>query len=246
MPRYRELLAQVKGEIDEVDARDAAGGARLRASRRCCRRPRAGRVRAGRRSRAPCTSRAAFLESRIESVRPRTAATPVDPLVPVRRALGVRGQVAARPRLRARPLAQGRLLALEAERLRLGGAAGARRRPPAPLQPPPADPRGRRGRPAEAAVVEGADDRRRRPRLARRPCTWPRPAWAPSASSTRTSSTTRTCSGRCCTPRIASACRRPSRPKQTLTALNPDVEIVELQRAADVGERRPHPRPATT
>ena len=64
------------------------------------------------------------------------------------------------------------------------------------LQPPPADPRGRRGGAAEAARLARAADRRRRPRLARRRSTSPRPASARSASSTTTSSTRRTCSAR--------------------------------------------------
>ena len=66
----------------------------------------------------------------------------------------------------------------------------------AALQPPPADPRGRDGRPGEAARVEGAAHRRGRARLARRRSTSPRRASARSASSTSTSSTCRTSSAR--------------------------------------------------
>ena len=64
------------------------------------------------------------------------------------------------------------------------------------LQPPPADPRDRRGGPAEAARLAHAADRRRRPRLPGRRSTWPRPGSGRSGSSTPTSSTSRTCSAR--------------------------------------------------
>ena len=52
--------------------------------------------------------------------------------------------------------------------------------------------------------------RRRRPRLARWRSTWPRPAWARSASSTSTWSTPRTSSARCCTAPRTSAGRSSS------------------------------------
>ena len=67
---------------------------------------------------------------------------------------------------------------------------------------------GQRRLKARARPVRG----RRRPGLAGRACTWPRPASAPSASSTSRSSTRATCSGRSCTahadvgrPKVASA-----------------------------------------
>ena len=59
MPSYRELLAQVKGEIDEIDAREAAEALDVRRAAGADRRPRAGRVRAGRDQGLRCTSRAA-------------------------------------------------------------------------------------------------------------------------------------------------------------------------------------------
>ena len=74
---------------------------------------------------------------------------------------------------------------------------------------------------AKLLDAQGALPRRRRPRLARRRSTWPRPASARSASSTTTSSTCRTCSARSCTPTTASACRRSSRPQQTHQGAQP-------------------------
>ncbi len=62
----------------------------------------------------------------------------------------------------------------------------------------------------------------------RRRSTWPLPASARSASSTRTWSTSRTCSARSCTPTTASACPRSSPREVTLQALNPDVKVVEF------------------
>ena len=97
--------------------------------------------------------------------------------------------------------------------------------PAPPLLAPPADPRGRRGRPGEAARVARAADRRRRARLARRRSTSPRRASARSGSSTRTSSTTRTCSARSSTRPTGSASRRCCRAKRTIEALNPDVTV---------------------
>jgi hypothetical protein len=80
--------------------------------------------------------------------------------------------------------------------------------------------------PAEAARLQGAAARRRRPRLTRPPSTWPRPGWAPSASSTWTWSTPRTCSARSCTTWTGSAMRKVDSAKKTLTAINPDVNVV--------------------
>ena len=77
-----------------------------------------------------------------------------------------------------------------------------------PLPPPHPAAGGRRGRPAEAARVQGAAARRGRPRLTRRRCTSRPRASARSASSTWTSSTRRTCSARSSTTWTGSASAR--------------------------------------
>ena len=74
----------------------------------------------------------------------------------------------ARARLHRRRLDGRRLRPLEERGPRVDHARGARPRAAQPLQPPHPAPRGRRGRPAEAARVEGAAARRGRPRLAGR------------------------------------------------------------------------------
>ena len=93
----------------------------------------------------------------------------------------------------------------------------------APLLPPHADPRGRRGRAAQAARLEGAAASAPAASARRRACTWPRPASARSASSTPTSSTSRTCSARCCTRpaahrhaqgRVGAAAHRGAQPRR--------------------------------
>ncbi len=147
------------------------------------------------------------IESRIEGLVPdRDDAD--RPQLRVGRALGVRRPRARRPRLPQRRVAERRLRRLEVRRPRVDRAAPARRRAPRALLAPHPDPRGRRGRPAAAARLEGAPARRRRPRLALPRCTSPRPASARSASSTPTPSTPRTCSARCCTRPTGSVSRR--------------------------------------
>ena len=90
-------------------------------------------------------------------------------------------------------------------------AAGrAHARPAQPLHAPPAAPEV--GTEGQAKLLgEGPPARRRRPRLARRAATSPRPASARSASSTWTRSTPRTCSARSSTTSIASATARSTR-----------------------------------
>ena len=113
------------------------------------------------------------------------------------------------------------------------------RRAEAALQPPPADPRGRLGRPGEAARLEGAAHRRRRPRLARRRSTSPPPASARSASSTSTSSTCRNLQRQIIhtTDRVGE--RKVESARKTINALNPDVKVVahEEMLVADNVER---------
>ena len=96
----------------------------------------------------------------------------------------------------------------------LGGAPDPDPGPAQPLPAPPAAPRGRRGGPAEAARLQGAAPRRRRPRVHRPRSTWRPPASARSASSTWTWSTSRTCSARSCTTWTASASARSTRPRR--------------------------------
>ena len=108
------------------------------------------------------------LESRIGGIVPDLS-TPIVDQLPVGRALGLRRALARGARLRGRRLAGRRLRRLEAERLPLERAARAQRGAARPLLPSHADPRGRRGRAAEAARLDGAAGGRRRPRLAGRP-----------------------------------------------------------------------------
>ena len=93
-------------------------------------------------------------------------------------------------------------------------------------------------RPGEAARLEGADHRRRRPRLARRRCTSPRPASARSGSSTSTSSSSRTSSARSSTRPSGSARRRSSRRARRSQALNPGRERRHPRRDARRRQRR--------
>ena len=104
--------------------------------------------------------------------------------------------------------------------------AGAHRRAAQPLQPPHPAPRGRRGRPAEAARVarcccSAPAASAHPPRSTSRPR-----ASARSASSTWTSSTRRTCSARSSTTWTASASARSTRRRRRSPQLNPDVDVV--------------------
>ena len=209
MPSYRELLQQVRAEIDEVDAaqaRELLDVGRAAAPRRRARARRMGRGPPPRRD--PRPARQPRVAHRARRPRPRAADRR---LLPARQPLRVRGEDARGARLRERRLARRRLHRLEAQRLPDAAAPHARRREALALQPPPADPRGRRGGAAEAARVAHPADRRRRPRLARRRSISPRPASAGSASSTTTASTRRTCSARSRTRRRRSATGRSTR-----------------------------------
>ena len=126
MPSYRELLARVKSEIDEIDPRDAAEALASAVPPVLIDVREPDEFEQGAIKGAVHIPRG-NLESRIEAAVPDRGDAG-DPLVPVRRALGLRGQGAAGARLRARHVAGRRLLALEAERLPVGGAGRARRR----------------------------------------------------------------------------------------------------------------------
>ena len=237
MPTYRELLEQVKAEIDEISTADAAARAdaplfvdvRERDEWDEGHIPGAVHVPRGN------------LESRVEGLAPDRSRTIV-----VYCAVGARSAFAAKTLSELGyedvRLARGRLHRLEAERLPDAAPAHALPRPAQPLLAPPADPRGRRGGPAQAARREGAADRRRRPRLARVALPRRRGRRPPRHRRRATSSTSRTSSARSSTRPTRSASRRSSRRKRTIEALNPDVEVRRLRGAADLGERRPHPR----
>ena len=213
MPSFRDLLAETKAEIREIDTADG---------RRRAHRPTAPWSST---SASPTsTSRARIpgavhiprghLESQVESQDPR-------PRRAARRLLRRR-----RPLARSRPRRSSELGYTDVVSM-AGGfdqwknegrdwitPADPHRRAAQPLPAPPPAARGRRGGPAEAA---------RRPRCccsaraasARPPrSTSPRPASARSASSTWTSSTTRTCSARSCTTSTASASARSTRPRR--------------------------------
>ena len=165
MATFRDLLAQTKAEIREVDTA-TADELRQQPGRRRARRPRARRVRAGR--------------------HPRCAAHPPGPArdqhrgphpdhdvpVIVHCASGVRSAFAAktldRAGLHRRRLGRRRLQPVEGRGPRVGGAPDPHRRAAQPLPAPPAPARGGRGGPAQAARRQGPAPRRRRPRLARR------------------------------------------------------------------------------
>ena len=237
MPSYQRAAAADQGR-DRRDrrrrGRRALDGARLD------RRPRARRVGGGPHPRRrPRPARQSRVAHRGRRARPHGAGRP---LLRLRRALRVRREDTRGARLRGRLLARRRLHRLEAQRLRDHDAADALAGEAHPLLAPPADPGDRRGGPAQAARLAHPADRRRRPRLARRRSTSPRPASARSGSSTPTSSTSRTCSARSRTRSTRSARRRSTRAKRTIEALNPDVEVVDLPRAAHLREHRSDPR----
>ncbi len=164
MATYRELLAQVKGEIDEissieaherlessdgsifVDVRESGRVGRGAHPRRDLHRPRPPRAA----DRGP---------------RPRQGAS-ARRLLLGGEPLGVCREGARGARLRKRREPRGRLLRLEAERLRGHHPAGPLSRAALALQPAPAHPRGRRGRTAAPARRARPADRRRRARLA--------------------------------------------------------------------------------
>ena len=184
MPNYRELLQQVKAEIDEVDV--ARGARAARRARRAARRRRARAATSGRGphpGRDPHPAR----QPRVAHRAGRARSRPADrPLLRRRQPLGLRREDARGARLRERRLARRRLHRLEAQRLPDRAAAHARRREARALQPARPDPRGRRGGAAQAARLARPAARRGRARLARRRSTSRRPASDGSASSTTT------------------------------------------------------------
>ncbi len=105
-----------------------------------------------------------YVEQQVEAAAPDRDAE-VDPLLRRRRPLAVRRPDPRAARLHERRLDVGRVPGLEVGRPAVGGAGHPQPRAEAALQPPPADPGGRRGRPDPPARVEGAADRRRRSRL---------------------------------------------------------------------------------
>ena len=164
MPSYRELLQQTKDEIDEIDAREAQD-ARRRASGSMSARhdewdeghiPGAIHIPRGN------------LESRIESRRAR----PVDADRPL---LRLRRRARPSPRRRS-PSSATSTPSRSPAASPTGSATATRSRCRSTLSPEKrarysrhlADPRDRRGGPAQAARLEDPAARRRRPRLARR------------------------------------------------------------------------------
>ena len=143
-------LSRAAGARQDRDRR-GRGGRSARARRLCAlrRRPRARRVGRGHRPRgSPYPPRAAGVAHR--GTRPRQGPR-ARRLLLGRLPLGVRGEGARRPRLRERRLARRRVHRLEAERLPDRDAPRAHARPAPPLLAPPADSRGRRGRPGASA-----------------------------------------------------------------------------------------------
>ena len=191
------------------------------------------------RSAAPATCPGAkhvprgYLESRIEGAVPDRSQRVV-----LYCASGNRSALAAqarsrRARLRERRVDDRRHHAVEGPRLRGRRPAQAHARAARALQPPHARARDRRSRASRSCSTRrcccsAPAASARRPR-----CTSPPPASARSASSTTTSSTSRTSSARSSTRPTASACRRSTRPRQTIKALNPDVDVVKYQTRLD-------------
>ena len=197
---FSDLLREARAEIREVSPGEADAGRGARRPAR--RRPRDHRVGARATSPAPPTSPRATSSSRSRRRRP-TATRPSSLYC----AGGMRSLFAAQTLAAMgyteRDLHERRLPGLEVGGPAVDAAGRPVRGAEAALQPPPAHPGGRRRGPGEAAGLEGAVHRRRRPGLARPCSTSPRPAWAPSASSTSTSSTSPTCSARSSTPPTA-------------------------------------------
>ena len=166
MATYRELLAQVRGEIDEISTIEAHERLDSSDEPALRRRPRARRVGRGphprrdlhrprparaARSRASCPTRRARSSSTARPDRARPS--------PRRRSRSSATTNVVEPRRRVRRL--------EAERLRGHDPARPLARAALALQPPPAHPRGRRGRAAAPARRARPPHRRRRARLAR-------------------------------------------------------------------------------
>ena len=164
MATYRELLAQVKDEIDEVSTSDVLDRLDDLGPPTPARCSGAGRVAGGPSARRdPHRARQPRVTRRGRDPRPRARDRH---LLRSRRTLRVRREVADRARLHERVLDDRRLHRLEAERLRVHHAACPQPRAASPLLAPHPHSRGRRGGPAEAARRARAPDRRRRARLA--------------------------------------------------------------------------------
>ncbi len=221
MPSFRDLLSQVKQEITEVEPTEAQqrkdGAVFLDVREQ-------DEYDAGRHPRRVHLPRG-HLEVQVEGRLPDKAR----PIV-VYCAGGTRSAFAAKtlagPRLHRRRVDGRRLQPVEGRGPRLDHAARAHRRAAQPVPPPPAPPRGGRGRPAEAARVQGAAARRRRPRLAGRAVPRRRGRRARSASSTWTSSTRSNLQRQILHNMDRIGDRKVDSAKKTLTALNPDVNVV--------------------
>ena len=201
---------------------------------------------AGPHSRAPSTSRAGYLESRIENVVPDASKRVI-----LYCATGQRSALAANTLeelLGYEDVASmnGGFVALEGPRLPVRPAADPDRRAEGALLAPPARPGGRHRGPAEAARREGAADRRGRARLAG--------GAVPGGGRRRHARHRRRRRGRPHQPpapgdpqhRSGSASRRSSRPRKTIEALNPDVEVMPLPDAPRPGQRARPDRATTT
>ena len=206
----RDLLNQAKSAIREVTGRRGRAAPGERSS---ARRPRARRVRAGRHPRRACTSPGATSSPASRAGSPTRRARVV-----VYCAGGVRSAFAAKT------LAE---LGYTDVVSMVGGfnrwkdegrdwqtPAHPQPRAAQPLPAPPAAARGGRGGPAQAARRQGAAARAPAASARRPRSTWPRPGWAPSASSTWTWSTPPTCSARSCTTWTGSASARSTRPRR--------------------------------
>ena len=164
MATYRELLAQVRGEIDEISIHRGARAPRCVRRNAVRRRPRVGRV--GRGARPRCDlHRARSPGAAHRGPRARQDA-PARRLLLGGIPLGVRREGARGPRLRARREPRRRLRGLEAQRVRGHDPARPLPRAARALQPPPAHPRGRRGGTAAPPRRARPPDRCRRPRIA--------------------------------------------------------------------------------
>ena len=167
MATYRELLARVRTEIDEISTIEAHERHRAPASPLFVDVRESEEWEEGHVPGAIHVPRGR-LESRIEGSIPDKSR----PLV-VYCSVGARSAFATKVLgdigLRGRRQRRGRVRGLEAERLRRHDPACAHSRAALALQPPPPDPRGRRGRPAAPARRAHPPRRRRRARLARVP-----------------------------------------------------------------------------
>ena len=235
MATFRDLLNQTKAEIREVDTAEADERARSR--RRRARRPRARRVRAGRHPR-------------------RAPHPPRPPREPTSRAASptrTRPSSSTAPAASARPSPPRRSSELGyTDVVSVAGGfnkwkdegrdwtapAVAHPRAAQPLPAPPAAARGRRGGPAEAARRQGAAARRRRPRLAGRAVPRRRRRRHASASSTWTWSTQSNLQRQILHNIDRIGDRKVDSAKKTLTALNPDVNVVTYDVRLDAEQHR--------